>query len=80
MILTIYIPTYKRESVAQCVDSIVGQLTNDIELIVSDNDQDAFASNLLYPYKDYISEYSIRKQNIGCDGNCLHGITAGTGE
>ncbi len=80
MILTIYIPTYKRESVAQCVESIVGQLTSDIELIISDNDQDGFAGNLLYPYKDYISEYSVRKQNIGCDGNCLHGITAGTGE
>jgi glycosyltransferase involved in cell wall biosynthesis len=80
VILTIYIPTYKRESVAQCVESIVGQLTSDIELIISDNDQDGFAGNLLYPYKDYISEYSVRKQNIGCDGNCLHGITAGTGE
>lgn len=80
MLLTIYIPTYKRESVAQCVESIVGQLTSDVELIISDNDQDGFAGNLLYPYKDYISEYSIRKQNIGCDGNCLYGVTAGAGE
>jgi glycosyltransferase involved in cell wall biosynthesis len=80
MVLTIYIPTYKRESVVQCVESIVGQLTNDVELIISDNDQDAFAGNLLYPYKDFISEYSVRKQNIGCDGNCLYGVTTGTGE
>lgn len=80
MVLTIYIPTYKRESVVQCVESIIGQLTSDVELIISDNDQDGFAGNLLYPYKDYISEYSVRKQNIGCDGNCLHGVTAGTGE
>ena len=32
MPLTIYIPTYKRESVVQCVESIVNQFTNDIEL------------------------------------------------
>jgi glycosyltransferase involved in cell wall biosynthesis len=62
------------------VESVVNQFTNDIELIISDNDQDAFASNLLYPYKEYITEYSIRKQNIGCDGNCLHGLTSGNGE
>lgn len=80
MVLTIYIPTYKRESVVQCVESIIGQLTSDVELIISDNDQDGFAGNFLYPYKDYISEYSLRKQNIGCDGNCLHGLTSGTGE
>jgi len=78
--LTIYIPTYKRESVVQCVESIVNQFTNDIELIISDNDQDASAGDLLYPYKEYITEYSVRKQNIGCDGNCLHGLTSGTGE
>ena len=80
MPLTIYIPTYKRESVVQCVESIVNQFTNDIELIISDNDQDASAGDLLYPYKEYITEYSVRKQNIGCDGNCLHGLTSGTGE
>ena len=80
MVLTIYIPTYRRESIVQCVESVVNQFTNDIELIISDNDQDAFASNLLYPYKEYITEYSIRKQNIGCDGNCLHGLTSGNGE
>ena len=80
MPLTIYIPTYKRESVVQCVESVVNQFTNDIELIISDNDQDAFAGDLLYPYKEYITEYSVRKQNIGCDGNCLHGLTSGTGE
>jgi glycosyltransferase involved in cell wall biosynthesis len=62
------------------VESIVNQFTNDIELIISDNDQDASAGDLLYPYKEYITEYSVRKQNIGCDGNCLHGLTSGTGE
>jgi glycosyltransferase involved in cell wall biosynthesis len=62
------------------VESVVNQFTNDIELIISDNDQDAFASDLLHPYKEYITEYSVRKQNIGCDGNCLHGLTSGTGE
>ena len=80
MLLTIYIPTYKRESVAHCVESIVSQMTDQVELIISDNDQDGFAGNLLYPYCQYITEYSIRKQNIGCDGNCLYGTTVGSGE
>jgi glycosyltransferase involved in cell wall biosynthesis len=62
------------------VESIVNQFTNDIELIISDNDQDAFAGDLLHPYKEYITEYSVSKQNIGCDGNCLHGLTSGTGD
>jgi hypothetical protein len=55
-------------------------MTDQVELIISDNDEDGFAGNLLYPYSQYITEYSVRKQNIGCDGNCLYGITSGSGE
>ena len=80
MKLTIYIPTYKRESLDACLNSIASQHNDHVEIIVSDNDQDGSAGNIVYKYKDYVSEYSIRKQNIGCDGNCLHGITAGDGE
>ena len=80
MLLTIYIPTYRRESVVHCVESIISQMTDQVELIISDNDEDGFAGNLLYPYSQYITEYSVRKQNIGCDGNCLYGITSGSGE
>ena len=80
MLLTIYIPTYKRESIVHCVESIISQMTDQVELIISDNDEHGFAKNLLYPYSQYITEYSVRKQNIGCDGNCLYGITSGSGE
>ena len=80
MLLTIYIPTYKRDSLDYCLDSIVSQCNSDIEIIVSDNDQEGYAKDIVYKYKDYISDYSIRKQNIGCDGNCLYGITAGSGD
>jgi len=80
MKLTIYIPTYRRESLDACLSSIASQHNDRVEIIVSDNDQDGFASNIVYKYKDYVSEYSIRKQNIGCDGNCLYGITSGDGE
>jgi len=80
VLLTIYIPTYKRDSLDYCLDSIISQTNSNIEIIVSDNDQDGYARQVVYEYKDYITDYSIRKQNIGCDGNCLHGITAGTGD
>ncbi len=80
MKLTIYIPTYRRESLDACLNSITSQYNDHVEIIVSDNDQDGFAKNIVYKYEKYISEYSIRKQNIGCDGNCLYGITAGDGE
>jgi glycosyltransferase involved in cell wall biosynthesis len=80
MKLTIYIPTYKRKSLDKCLESIVSQHRNDIEIIVSDNDQDGFARDIVNKYKDYVTEYSIRKQNIGCDGNCLYGITAGSAD
>ena len=80
MLLTIYIPTYRRDSLDDCLNSIIYQTNSNIEIIVSDNDQDGYAKEIVYGYKDYISNYSIRKQNIGCDGNCLHGITAGSGD
>jgi glycosyltransferase involved in cell wall biosynthesis len=80
MKLTIYIPTYKRDSLDACLESVASQHNNSVEIIVSDNDEGGFARDIVYKYKDYVSEYSIRKQNIGCDGNCLYGITAGDGE
>lgn len=80
MNLTIYIPTYRRDSLDACLNSIVSQFNTNLEIIVSDNDQDCYASNIVSKYKNYVTEYSVRKQNIGCDGNCLYGITAGTSE
>jgi len=80
MLLTIYIPTYKRDSLDDCLNSIIYQTNSNIEIIVSDNDQDGYARDIACKYNNYVSDYSIRKQNIGCDGNCLHGITAGSGD
>jgi glycosyltransferase involved in cell wall biosynthesis len=80
MNLTIYIPTYRRNSLDACLNSIVSQFNTNLEIIVSDNDQERYASNIVSKYKNYVTEYSVRKQNIGCDGNCLYGITAGTSE
>jgi glycosyltransferase involved in cell wall biosynthesis len=62
MKLTIYIPTYKRESLDACLNSIASQHNDHVEIIVSDNDQDGSAGNIVYKYKDYVSDYSIRKQ------------------
>lgn len=80
MKLTIYIPTYRRDSLDDCLSSIISQYNENLEIIVSDNDQGGYANNTVVKYRDYISEYSVRKQNIGCDGNCLYGITAGSAE
>jgi len=80
MKLTIYIPTYKRDSLDACLGSIVSQYNENLEIIVSDNDQDGYANNIAIKYRDYIAEYSVRKQNIGCDGNCLYGIVSGSAE
>jgi len=80
MNLTIYIPTYRRDSLDACLNSIVSQFNTNLEIIVSDNDQERYASNIVSKYKNYVTEYSARKQNIGCDGNCLYGITAGVSE
>lgn len=80
MNLTIYIPTYRRDSLDACLNSIVSQFNTNLEIIVSDNDQDRYASSIVSKYRNYVTEYSARKQNIGCDGNCLYGITAGISE
>lgn len=76
--LTIYIPTYRRAELADCLSSIIPQLTEQVELIVSDNDQDGFAKNIVGAHPEAV--YTKRHFNIEGDPNVLRGLACGTGE
>jgi glycosyltransferase involved in cell wall biosynthesis len=78
MKLTIYIPTYRRSELAACLESIAPQLTNEVELIVSDNDPQQFAKNISLRYPQ--AQYSNRHYNIEGDPNVLRGLVCGSGE
>lgn len=77
MKLTIYIPTYDRlDDLKELLDRVHPQLVDGVELFVSDNHGNAEELVAQYPNAQYIRRW----QNIGCDGNCLNGVFAGTGE
>ena len=77
MILTIYIPTFNRPDIGPCLDSIVPQLVDGVELIVSDNDPDGYAKQFVKRYPQV--QYSKRLKNIDGDPNVLRGVSQGTG-
>lgn len=77
MRLTVYIPTFQRnEELEQLLTCLEPQITDGVEAFVSDNDGGAEAVVSMFPKINYIKRWS----NIGCDGNCLAGLTVGTGE
>jgi glycosyltransferase involved in cell wall biosynthesis len=78
MKLTIYIPTYRRHELAACLESIIPQLTADVELYVSDNDpeQSGYAICQEYPQVQYLWNYL----NVGADANCLLGVLHGNAD
>jgi glycosyltransferase involved in cell wall biosynthesis len=73
MLLTIYIPTFQRPELADCLASILPQLTDGVRLIVSDNDPEQSARKYC---QDARVLYSNNFQNVGADGNCLRSITS----
>jgi glycosyltransferase involved in cell wall biosynthesis len=76
MLLTIYIPTYKRVELADCLASIVPQLTDQVEVIVSDNDGSAKEIVERFPQVTYTRRYF----NIEGDPNVVRGLVCGAGE
>jgi len=78
MKLTIYIPTYRRPDIKQCLASIVPQIVQGVEVIVSDNDPDGYAQNIVERFANV--SYQRRMCNIGGDANILRGLTQGSGE
>lgn len=81
--LTIYIPTYLRQELDDCLTSLVPQLSPNCELIVSDNDPNFFAESIVARHARYAQHisirYSARRQNIGCAANILRGVSEGSG-
>jgi hypothetical protein len=74
--LTIYIPTFQRTEIRDCIQSIIPELRPEVEVIISDND--GFAKNLV-PSHPRI-KYTKRLFNIEGDPNVLRGLVCGTGE
>ena len=78
MKLTIYIPTFKRAELRDCLNSICPQLIDGVELIVSDNDPDGSAKYVKDEYPK--ARYERRYFNLGGDVNVLRGLLSGSGE
>lgn len=78
MKLTIYIPTFKRVELRECLNSIYPQLVEGVELIVSDNDPDGSAKYVKDEYPK--AKYSRRYFNLGGDTNVLRGLCSGDGQ
>jgi glycosyltransferase involved in cell wall biosynthesis len=80
--LTIYIPTYKRESLLTLLASIAPQLTPDVEVIISDDDpsgQYAQRINDLLADAPCRVEYQHHGINLGGDPNIFRGLEQGSG-
>jgi glycosyltransferase involved in cell wall biosynthesis len=76
MKLTIYIPTFKRQEIEHCLGSIVPQLVDGVEVLVSDND--GFAEQIVRRFPQV--QYTKQRFNIEGDQNVLRGVACGTGE
>ena len=82
-ILTIAIPTYNRKKyLKECLDHVIPQVGEDIELIVCDNASEDGTDEFMeyYCQKYSFIKYLRNKKNIGPDGNFLRCLREGKGE
>jgi glycosyltransferase involved in cell wall biosynthesis len=79
--LTIYVPAYRRPEIADLFASLAPQLTNQVELIVSDNcpDQTALAPLRLLSNAPCSVTYLHQPSNTGGVANLERGLTIGSG-
>jgi glycosyltransferase involved in cell wall biosynthesis len=81
--LTIYIPAYQRPEVADLLQSLAPQLTAECEVIVSDDDPQATAADLVRSIMATAPcrvEYRHNVPRLGGPDNLHLGLTVGTGE
>ncbi len=81
MKLTIAIPTYNRvEYLIQCLESILSQITDEVEVIVSDNCSEDSTEEIIK--KQYFNQvkYYRHKQNVGMDLNFLNCLEKASGD
>lgn len=76
--LTIYIPTFRRSELDECLASITSQLIDGVEVIISDNDPNGFAKEIAAKYSQ--ATYTRRYFNIEGDPNVVRGLACGSGE
>jgi glycosyltransferase involved in cell wall biosynthesis len=78
MKLTIYVPTARPSELSKFLSSLAGQLTSEVELVISDNNN---SQQIVEQMKtEGKIEYIKNQTDIGGDLNILRGFTAGTGD
>lgn len=80
--LTIAIPTYNRSKfLVECLQSILPQITEEVDIIISDN---ASTDNTKEVIKEYLKypflRYYRNEENLGMDGNFLNCLKKSTGK
>jgi hypothetical protein len=75
--LTIYVPTYKRPTLAALLASLAPQLTEQVEVVISDNDPDKSALTAVQRYVPDAT-YINHGTNIGGEANLLRGWESGS--
>lgn len=81
--LSITILTYNRAKYLQdCLESVIGQMTNEIEVIVSDNASTDNTEDVVKKYQNINNtiKYFKSESNTGFDGNVIDSIRRATGE
>lgn len=82
VLLSICIPTYNRaQFLAQAIESIIADATDEIEIIISDNASTDNTADLVLAYKQEFSRitYFCWKENMGADLNFLKSVELATG-
>jgi glycosyltransferase involved in cell wall biosynthesis len=78
--LGIYIPAYKRDTLGRLLASLAPQLTDRVEVIISDDDPEGSGFEHVRKHlSDTPSriEYGRRRMNLGPDANLLRGLEVG---
>lgn len=82
-LLTIAIPTYNgSKTIGDMLDLLLPQITNEVELIISDNASTDTTCDIINNYikKGYAINYLYNSTNIGPDANFLKCLLAGNGK
>lgn len=80
--LTVAIPTYNRcNYLVECIESILEQITDEVDIVVSDNASTDETIEIMQKYRDYeFIHYCRNNRNLGMDGNFLNCINKSNGE
>lgn len=81
--LSLCIPTYNRgRFIGETIESIIGQATDEVEIVVSDNGSDDNTEELIRAYQEQFPRirYFRWDSNVGADRNFLKVIELATGD